>query len=244
MSVKPGLGQREFTADIARNRYNCVGTLIASISTEHEHLLQLQYAGVRTVAFDQHVDLNCHMVRFNYRKGGHMAATHLINTGRRRIGFISSPLTRFSRREVYTGFCSALEQHGIEIDRRYIKIANTETAFPDRMCDFSNGLSLVQKMIAEDCLPEGLFCVNDVTAAGALCALRNQNIQVPEQVGVVGFDNIFVSQIVTPKLTTIDQSTLKMGELAADILLDKKSQEDEKIIRITLEPTLAIREST
>jgi len=236
--------EREFAADIVYNSQNCLGVIIASISPTHEHLLQLQYAGLKMVAFDQQISINCHMIQFNYRAGGRMAATHLINTGRRRIGFISSPLTRFSRREVYAGFCDALKQFGLELDQRYIKIANKETILSDRTYDYNNGVMLTQQLLKEGNLPDGLVCINDVTAMGVMEALQAAKVKVPESVGVVGFDNIFASQTVTPRLTTVDQCTLEMGSLAANILLDSNDKTDQEIAKIMLEPSLVVREST
>ena len=236
--------ERDFVADIAYNRQNCLGVIIASISPTHEHLLQLQYTGLRIVAFDQQIGINCNTVQFHYRGGGHMAATHLIDTGRRRIGFISSPLTRFSRREVYAGFCETLEQSGMGLDPRYIKIASTEAVLTDQMCDYNNGVMLTQQLLEEGDLPDGLLCINDVMAMGAFRALHAAKVKVPESVGVVGFDNIFMSQIVTPRLTTIDPCTLEMGFLAANILLDSNNKSSQEIVRVMLEPSLVVREST
>ena len=236
--------ERDFAADIACNKQSCLGVIIASISPTHEHLLQLEYTGLRIVAFDQQIGINCNMVQFHYRSGGHMAAAHLINTGRRRIGFISSPLTRFSRREVYAGFCDALEQFGVELDSRYIKIASTETASSDQMYDYNNGMILTQQLLEEGNLPDGLMCINDVMAMGAFRALHTAKVNIPESVGVVGFDNIFMSQIVTPRLTTIDQCTLEMGSLAANILLDSNNKTNQNPVRVMLEPSLVVREST
>ncbi|MCL2618815.1 MAG: substrate-binding domain-containing protein [Defluviitaleaceae bacterium] len=236
--------EREFAADIAYNSRNCLGVIIASISRTHDHLLQLQYAGVRMVAFDQQINLNCHMVQFNYREGGRLAARHLIDTGCTRIGFIGSPLTRFSRREVYAGFCDTLHTFGLKPDQRCIKIAAAESLLPDSMYDFNNGVMLVRQLIDEGNLPDGLLCINDITATGVLRALRAARIRVPERVSVIGFDNIFISQIVTPRLTTIDQCTLEMGSLAAYILLNSNGEEGGRINRTMLEPSLIVREST
>lgn len=234
--------EQTFTQDIAANSKNCIGAIIASISPTHEHLLQLRYAGVPIVAFDQQIDLNCHMVRFHYQAGGQMAAAHLIARKRKNLGFISSPLSRFSRKEVYAGFCRGLKKEGIELKPEFIKIAKEERIHSDYMYDFLNGQQQVRELLSNKHLPDGILCINDVTAAGALDALQAAKIKVPQEVAVIGFDNTFLSQIVSPKLTTIDQSTLSMGELAADILLTDRDA--DKVIRVTLEPTLVIREST
>lgn len=234
--------EREFAQDIARNSENCLGAIVASIAPSHEHLLQLTYAGVPIVAFDQQIDLNCHMVRFHYRQGGHMAASHLIDRGKKSLGFISSPLTRFSRKEVYAGFQSALDQRNMIPNPKHIRIASEERASRDDMYDFLNGQTQMWQMIKEGALPQGIVCINDVTAVGVLESLQMAKIKVPQEVAVIGFDNTFLSQIVTPKLSTIEQSALKMGDLAADILLN--DAQEERIIRITLEPSLVLREST
>ena len=234
--------EQEFTQTIAANSKHCLGAIIASISPSHEHLLQLSYAGVPIVAFDQQIDLNCHTVRFHYKAGGYMAAIHLMERKRTKLGFISSPLSRFSRKEVYAGFCSAIKRKDLELNPQFIKIAKDERVYSDYMYDFLNGQEQVRAMLGKGELPDGILCINDVTAVGVLEALQMAKIKVPEEVAVIGFDNTFLSQIVTPKLTTIDQSTLSMGELAADILLTDRDA--DKVVRVTLEPTLVVRQST
>jgi len=234
-----------FVADIANNNKNCLGAIIASICPSHSHLLQLKYSGVPVVAFDQQIDIPCHQIAFNHRSGGYMAAMHLLETGRKKIGFLSSPLTRSSRHEVYTGFCSALKQHGLRPNSQHVKISDTESDSTDYSHDFGHGAKLAKQLLDQGNLPDAVFCVNDVVAVAAMQTLQAAGIRVPEQIAVVGFDNTFISQIVTPKLTTIDQSTIKMGNLAIDLLLDVSPKGgDEKIARIILEPTLVVRGST
>ena len=90
---------------------------------------------------------------------------------------------------------------------------------------------------------DGIFCINDITAIGAIHALETRQILVPKQISVVGFDNILYSEMVTPQLTTIEQSGYELGTVAANLLIQKIRDNQCENISITLEPKLIVRDS-
>ncbi len=97
------------------------GMIISTVSPDLEYLKFLQTNNVQIVSFEQDINLNCHKVNFDYYRGGYLAAEHLIKKGHREIGFISAPLSRYSRIKVYEGFSDCLERHDIEFKDTYKK---------------------------------------------------------------------------------------------------------------------------
>ncbi|MDK2800237.1 MAG: hypothetical protein PWQ70_1856 [Clostridiales bacterium] len=220
------------------------GIILASITKNNSYLKSLQQRGLKIVTFDQDVDIECNKINFDYYKGGYLATKHLIDLGHKDIGFISAPLTRYSRQKVYKGFLTCLKEYSIPIKEDFINISETEEESHDEIYEYKNGKALVKRMIEEKNLPTGIICINDMTAFGVIQELFKNKIKVPKDVSVVGFDNIPVSEMISPPLTTIDQCTYEMGSMAAELLINDLEDEKRKEITISLKPTLIVREST
>jgi LacI family transcriptional regulator len=236
---------RELEVNITKQLINddCIGVIIISICENHEHLEALIDSGIKVVAFEQHVDLDCNKVGFNYSKGGFMATEFLIQNGYKKIGFISAPLVRRSRLQVFDGYKKALTKYDIQLNEKYIKLATTEDRNSDIMYDYQNGIEQVSTMIDQKELPEAIFCINDMTAIGVIRKLQDEGYNVPNDVSVIGFDNINFSYVIRPELTTIEQSTYELGAMAAEILIGSINDSNRGNISIILEPKLIVRES-
>lgn len=91
--------------------------------------------------------------------------------------------------------------------------------------------------------PSAIFCINDMTAVGVIQRLMENNIKVPEDISVIGFDDIDICRMIDPPLITIDQKTLQMGKLAAETLIQIKIKDDSAYVSKTLEPSLVKRNS-
>lgn len=219
------------------------GAIIASICNDTSHIKRLIDERVKVIALEQQIDLDCSKVYFNYEKGAYMAVTHLIERGRKKIAFISSPLTRPSRRQVYVGYKNALRDHDIPLMPEYVCIAADEEAKPNELYEYGNGIRQVNTLLDAALEIDGIFCINDITAIGAIHALETRQILVPKQISVVGFDNILYSEMVTPQLTTIEQSGYELGTVAANLLIQKIRDNQCENISITLEPKLIVRDS-
>lgn len=222
---------------------NYAGVIVVSICDQFQHISRLIERGVKVVAFEQDIDLACNKVGFNYRKGGFMATEYLISRGNHRIGFVSAPLTRASRKQVFEGYKKALGRYGISYCPEYVRIAENETQSTLQLYEYRNGMNQVQQMMKEQAVPEAIFCINDLTAIGVIHGLQENGYRVPEDVGVIGFDNIYMSAMVTPQLTTIEQSTYELGTVAAEILVGSIHDPNRKPVSIVLEPKLIERKS-
>jgi LacI family transcriptional regulator len=115
---------------------------------------------------------------------------------------------------------------------------DVSTPFPDM------GYPIVQKLVASGERFTALFAFNDVSAIGAIRALRDAGMQVPQDVAVVGFDDIPIAAYNTPSLTTIRQPLRRMGEIAARTLLDRIRTGASSPTEVAVEPELIVREST
>lgn len=236
---------RELEISIANQliKSDCSGAIIISICESYNHIKELIDAGIKVVAFEQYVDLDCNKVGFNYSKGGFMATEFLIKNGYSKIGFISSPLSRKSRLQVFDGYKKALAKNDVEFNENLVKLAASEDRNADIMYDYENGIEQVDMMIKEKQLPEAIFCINDMTAIGVIRKLQDEGYNVPNDISVIGFDNINFSYVIRPELTTIEQSTYELGAMAAEILIGSINDSNRGNISIVLEPKLIVRES-
>ena len=150
-------------------------------------------------------------VSIDDRHGGMLATEHLLRIGRRRIGFIAGWPEATSSIGRLRGCVEALDRHALRASPYWTASAN------GRM---DGGYAAAADMLSCRPLPDGLFCYNDLTAIGALKALREHGLRVPNDIAVVGFDDIAVAAFTCPPLTTVAQPRLDMGRLAVCMLLD------------------------
>ena len=218
------------------------GLIISSIDENHSFLKKIQDSGVKVVAFDQDIeDFPCSKVGFDYTKGGIIATSFLISMGHTNIAFLSSPLNRKNRKDTAEGYRLALIQHGLSFDENNIITSISEEESETGTYEFENGKNLISRFLQLKNRPTAIFAVNDMTALGIIQELSNRGLSVPEDVSVIGFDNIELASMVNPPLTTVNQPAYETGRLACKILLS--SMENNSNETIILEPNLVIRKS-
>jgi LacI family transcriptional regulator len=222
------------------------GIIISSIDENHMFLKEMQQNGVIVVVFDQDIDeLKCSRVGFDYVKGGVMAVEYLAKLGHRRIAFLSSPLTRKSRRETHEGYRLGLLENGLQYDRDLVLISDYEEESREGTYEFENGKNLAMRFmdILQKERPTGIFAVNDMTAFGIMQHLLGKGMDIPGDISVIGFDNIEMSSMINPPLTTVNQPSFQTGKLAGKLLLDSLEGKERGEVSITLEPSLVVRKS-
>ncbi|CAK7085078.1 LacI family DNA-binding transcriptional regulator [Tissierella sp.] len=166
-------------------------------------------------------------------EGAYNATNFLIKKGCKNIGFISADSKTKLSAERLRGYEKALIDNGLKIDKEKIFLQNytIESGYQGTMA------LLMQTEI------DGVYCGNDLIAIGAIKALKEKNIKIPEEVKIIGFDDISISQYIDPPLTTIKQPIYQMGEEAVEMLI---SMIEEKSIKMTkvLETILVERGSS
>lgn len=222
------------------------GILIASIDDTGHVLRQIIDKSVPVVAMEQDVDADCNRTGFNFFAGGALAARHLMDCGHRELAFVSSPLKRSSRKKVLAGYRQALAERDLTMKEEHLYIESYEND-DDELYDFMVGKRAAEHFLSLDNPPRAVFCINDIAAIGLIRQLQVRQVAVPREISVVGFDNIPFSQMITPSLTTIDQSTYDLGRLSAELLFNHILAGDQispANVSLQLEPKLVVREST
>lgn len=168
-------------------------------------------------------------------RAGYSATRYLIQKGHRGIGMITGPLYVQSAMERLRGFRLALDEAGIAFEQKWV----IEGDFTE-----AGGFAATQAIVSSGGpLPTAIFCSNDLTAAGALRALKQAGVSVPGDMSIVGFDDLPVARLITPALTTMAQPMREMGEIAARMLLRLIGGDRLETDRIILEAKLVVRES-
>ena len=210
-----------------------IGVILIGQWHHHDQLNQLAVRKVPLVVWGARLprQIYCTVGSDNIT-GGLLATQHLIETGRRRIAFFGDPdLPEIGQR--YEGYQRALKQNGIPFDTRLVVSAEFSEGSSRRAVD-----ALVEQKVAFD----GVFASSDLLAMRAIGALREKGLLVPRDVGVVGYDDIELSQYFHPSLTTIRQPIIKGGEALVEALLALIA---DKPPRSEVLPTeLVVRESS
>ena len=168
-------------------------------------------------------------------QGGRMAMRHLAELGHRRVGFITGDNRLRSARERLAAYQDATAQFDLDRDAELIAEGN----FLQK-----SGFDAAKRLMALENPPTAIFAANDVSALGAMLALREQGFAVPDDVSLVGFDDITLAQQTHPPLTTIRQPLRHMGRSATNLLLACIGGIDVPSNRITLPAELIVRGTT
>lgn len=220
------------------------GIILSTIREEHGFLKNLCANGLKIVGFDQNIeDLQCNKVSFDFTAGGMMAVSYLVKMGHKKIAFATSPLTRRSRREIFSGYKLGLMKNGLEVSDDLIYIADHEEEVENGTYEFKNGIEIAKKYIMSKDRPTAVFAVNDITAMGIMHGLISNGVSVPDDISVMGFDNIEFSAMVNPALTTINQPAYETGRLACKILIENLTGKETNFVSFKLEPTIIERNS-
>jgi DNA-binding LacI/PurR family transcriptional regulator len=157
-------------------------------------------------------DASVPYVSIDHRQAAIDAVQYLLNRGHRRIALLSAEESYGWARQRHAGYEVALERSGIAVDPSCVRVA--------RSTDYAEGAAAVGGLLALREPPTAIFAVSDTLAIGAIKALRRAGRRVPDDVAVVGFDNVPLAQVFEPGLTTIAQPMHELGAVAAELLLE------------------------
>ncbi|KQN54606.1 LacI family transcriptional regulator [Pseudomonas sp. Leaf48] len=194
-------------------------------------------ASVRTpmVIVDRGLEgVDVDLVRIDHEYGAYLATRHLLELGHRDVATIIGPQTTSVAQMRLAGYCRALEEAGIEV-------------VPERIVqsDFtSTGGYAAATVLLQHNRPTAIFAANDLMGIGVLRAAAELNIRVPGELSVIGFDDIQMSRYVYPSLTTVGQSILQLGEMAAEVLLRRIATPQRSTEQRIVTPSIVMREST
>ena len=178
-----------------------------------DHLKKIIDYNVPLVLFDKIAKtINCSKVIVDDRKSAYDAVSFLIKKGYKRIAHFRGDLNPQNSIDRFLGYKKALLDHGIEFDAKLVYLCNNND-------DFNDGFKNAEKLIHDHGNNvDALFTVNDLLAIGALNYFNQKGIKVPDQIAIFGFSNWFMSSVITPSLSSVEQHGYKMGEKSAEIL--------------------------
>ncbi|MBC5838605.1 LacI family DNA-binding transcriptional regulator [Flavobacterium muglaense] len=221
-----------------------VDGILLSLSKESNndaHIQEVINRKIPLVMFDRIAKLsNCSKVIIDDQKAAFDAVQHLIDKGCKKIAHFRGPLNPQISIDRYIGYKKALEKNNITFDSKLIYTCEDIT--------FQEGIDYARLMIEEHPDVDGIFAITDLVAVGAMSYFNEVKIKVPEQIKIIGFSNWFMSQVVTPKLSTVEQPSTEMGLAAFALLLEEMNCHRDNLPftpRTVVLPTeLLVREST
>jgi DNA-binding LacI/PurR family transcriptional regulator len=164
--------------------------------------------------------------------GGRLAAEHLIRTGRRKIAFLGGPQVEQEVQGRYDGFVSGLQQAGQRVDPKRVIYGDYSTA---------SGGEMMRALLAKTPDLDAVFVCSDLMAMAAINTIRDSGRQVPEDVAVIGYDNLPIAEMSNPPLTTISQDLPTAGKLLAENLL--QYMKTDEVTNVVFPVELVVRKS-
>jgi len=174
------------------------------------------------------------VIQDNALLGGVMATDYLISQGYQRIACITGPLDKTTAVQRLDGYRQAMKMAGLPVLPGYEVMGDFE---------FSSGLPAMEKLLSLPQRPQAVFASNDAMAVGVYQALYKEGLRVPQDIAVIGYDDIHLAQFMTPPLTTIHQPKDSLGELAIDALLHRLKEPGAEPQVLVLTPELVVRGS-
>jgi len=230
-------GKERAELDMLRSR-QVDGIVLASAnaSGNTDLLLQLAKQGTSLVMIDRddHPSVRCHRVLTDDEAVGSLATTHLLDAGRRAIAHISGPpIVHAKRRE--KGWREALKGRGIKVAEDWI----VRGGFME-----SDGYRAMKKLLGVRPRIDAVFAANDPAAIGAMKAIWEADLRVPDDIAVVGVGDIALGDLLRVPLTTVGWSRRDQGRHAAELLLNSLDGEVDRAQRVIIPPRLIVRESS
>jgi DNA-binding LacI/PurR family transcriptional regulator len=174
----------------------------------------------------------------NHRRAALLALTHLVNLGHKRIAFMKGSGVSVDADDRWNAICEVAENLGVCMRPELIVQLAGDDPTPNL------GYPFAKQLLARKQPFTALFAYNDISAIGSVCAFEEAGLRVPDDVSVVGFDDIQSSAYINPPLTTVRQPLQKMGEMAARTLLERIEGRMKDVPEIAIDPELVVRRST
>lgn len=186
------------------------GGIVASVSSERS-----EYKNICSFYFDKQLE-------------GCVATQHLLELGHKHIAFLTAPLTNATRQGKVMGYLSALQDAGIQDEKKYLTVAAGEMDMDssDRVDDCQMGVELTRKLLMEHPEVTAILCMNDLATLGCISELASRGLRVPEDYSVMGFDDSFFSNLVKPSITTMRSDKYKIGQFVMEKFIKIKEQAD------------------
>lgn len=206
---------------------------LSAALSNHNEIKELNHKGFPLVVLDRALDVeNMMTVYLDNIMGGYIATKHLAEFGHKKIGCITGPLKNKLAKHRFDGYKKALDEMHINLKEHFVYEGNFKTKSGE-----TGGRELIKAGAT------AIFACNDMMAYGVYKAIQEQDMKIPQDISVVGFDDIFISEILAPPLTSVKQPTYEMGIMSAAMLIKSIKGIQLKQTKMEFKPTLSIRKS-
>lgn len=213
------------------------GIILNTSARNPDYLTELQKNNVPIVLFDRRVQgVDCHQVFCDNSLGGYSGVEYLAQLGHKRIGLIAAPAYPEVMQRRLAGAKEAMLHYQMDEDPDLIEIVDTQW--------FEAGYEAGMRLLQMKKPPTAIFSLTDVTAVGVIHAAIDMGIHVPDELSVIGYDDLPIASYTIPKLTTVRQPLLEMGEMAVSFLMKSIENPDVVSERAVLQTRLVVRQST
>ncbi len=214
--------QRDYIRMLAEKRVDGILVMCSDLTQELSEMLE-SHSDIPKVIMDWGPEASkADKIIDNSELGGYLATKYLTDRGHKDIACLSGHLNKLACQERIAGFRRAMAEANYPVEENWILEGNFE-------CD--TAVLAADKIIAMDKKPTAVFCFNDTMALGLMSRLQQRGIRVPEDMSVIGYDNIELAEYFSPPLTTVHQPKRRVGKNAFEILLERiKDKEHERRI--------------
>ena len=228
----------EYLRILKSNRVD--GIILTPTGKNSEYVQHLINSRTKVVLLDRLIKgVDCDAVLVDNTNGAYKAVKHLLDQGYKKIGIVDGYLDRTTGAERLKGYLQAIEEAGIAKDDNLIKIGNFKK---------ESGKRLTRELLKQSNRPEAIFTTNIDMSMGALIAIKEMGLTIPDDIGIVCFDDSDWALILEPSITVIRQPVYQLGSIAAELLIKKiennKNSLNQMPSIVTLNTELIIREST
>ena len=211
------------------------GIILTASQLDLDFICEYRKTGIQFVAIDRAQDEQCmDVVTVTNKQGAFNATSHLCELGHRRIGLISGPQQPSTSRERQEGFLEAIQSYGLVSEPELIKSGNFRQ---------NGGYEAMLALLDLPVPPTAVMVSNNLMTLGALQAIHERNMKIPDQIAVVGFDDMPWATSLQPPLTAVAQPTFELGVTAAQLLLERLKEPDRPFRHVVLETHLMVRTS-
>jgi len=228
----------EYLRILKSNRVD--GIILVPTGKNSEYIQHLINSRTKVVLLDRLIEgIDCDAVLVDNANGAYKAVKHLIDQGYRKIGIVNGYLDRTTGAERLKGYLQAIEEASITKDDSLIKIGNFKK---------ESGRKLTEELLRQPNKPDAIFTTNIDMSMGALLAIKKMGLIIPDDIGIVCFDDSDWALMLEPPITVIRQPVYQLGSTAAELLIkeieDEEKNLDHKPTVVTLSTELIIRNST
>jgi LacI family transcriptional regulator len=213
----------------------CDALILHVDSVSDAYLIELDQGPVPIVLLNRHIpEIADRCIRLDNELGGYIATKSLLELGHTKLAYISGPHWKADSFKRLSGHKRALKEFGLEFDEQLIYEGNFEEI---------SGADAMECLLQTSKPFTGLICANDEMAAGAYDIARKEGLRIPDDLSVIGYDNVVLTRYLHPKLSSICSHVKEMGQMAARFILKDVYGEKDYEIQYYFEPELIPRAS-